>query len=436
LLGATAIAAVCVAIVTAVYLRHRNKNPIITATLPAVNLDGKDPQIASLIERATTAVKLAPRSGNAWGTLGAALIAHKFEKEAVVCFAEAERLQPQEPRWPYLHGLALRNGDPDSALQKLTRAAQLTPDSMPTPRLRVADLLIERGRLDEAEGYLQAVLEKHPAHPHAQLGMGKIELARGNLAEALKRLEKLTDDPQTARASTALIATIHQRMGNDAAADEASKRVSTMGADAALVDPFLDETATLKSGMQAWLTQADRLRKNGQLTEAIALFEKAVATYRDSPIAWQLLGQAYLDQKNYRAAEKALLKAVHLAPDLAEAHFQLGSAFYLQELPRRAAECFQRSVELRPIYAPGYYNLGLALSAAGLQSQAVEAFQTAIRYEPQAAPIHRQLGAALALDGRFKEAVESLQRAVELDPADTEAARMLERAKVHFAEQP
>ena len=116
---------------------------------PEVNLDGFDPKIAAAIQQARIEVIVAPKSGAAWGQLGSVFRVHKFPREAAASYAVAETLDPIEPRWPYYTGIMLLSHDPDAAIPKIERAAGLAGDEWAAPRLRLALLLIERGRLDE-----------------------------------------------------------------------------------------------------------------------------------------------------------------------------------------------------------------------------------------------------------------------------------------------
>jgi tetratricopeptide (TPR) repeat protein len=404
------------------------------ATVPELHLADVDPQIVAVIERACAAVKRDARSGTAWGTLGVALVVHKLEKEALPCLAQAEKLQPTEPRWPYFQGIALLTSDSDAAVVKLARGADLTDPSIAAPRIRVAQLLIERGRLDEAERYLRAVLERQPNEPRALLALGKLELAHERFNEARDYLLPAANAPETARAATVLLASVHQRLGEQSAAAAASRRAESLPPDPPLADPFLDETGALQSGLQAWLTRADRALKSGRRDEALALFEKTIATYPDAAIAWQLFGQAHIDTENYPAAEKALKRAVELAPDSAESYFQLASALFLQNKLQPAVDEFKRSIALRPNYAPGHYNLGICLSRAQKRKEAIAEFEEAIRLSPNFADAHRWLGATLALEERFDEALPPLRRALELNPSDGAAGKMIERAELRARE--
>src|SRR5438270_5558930 len=113
---------------------------------PDVDLAGVDPAIVQAIDAARAEVRAAPRSAATWGRLGMVLRAHDFAAEANACFAQAERLDASDPRWPYLHGLTVALTDRDAAIPLLQRAADRSPFN-PTPRLRLAEVLLQQGRL-------------------------------------------------------------------------------------------------------------------------------------------------------------------------------------------------------------------------------------------------------------------------------------------------
>ena len=65
-----------------------------------------------------------PSAGPAWGRLGMVLHAHVFADEAQACYAEAARLDPADPRWPYLEANIQLSRVPDAAVPGLRRAAE------------------------------------------------------------------------------------------------------------------------------------------------------------------------------------------------------------------------------------------------------------------------------------------------------------------------
>src|SRR5438552_6044569 len=84
--------------------------------LPEPDLAGTDRAVTAAIESAQAAVRRAPQSGDAWGRLGMVLAAHGFYPESITCFAEAQRLDPGELRWPYFQGVMLTLSERDAAL--------------------------------------------------------------------------------------------------------------------------------------------------------------------------------------------------------------------------------------------------------------------------------------------------------------------------------
>ncbi len=131
-----------------------------------------DPAIAEAVRAARERVLKEPRSAQAWGDLGEVFLANELEDESRPCFAEAERLDPRNPRWPYFQaGPLLNRGDLESALPLLRRAAELCPadddDAAAAIRLRLAEALLVLGRQDEAETQIEFALGRQPNDPRA-----------------------------------------------------------------------------------------------------------------------------------------------------------------------------------------------------------------------------------------------------------------------------
>src|SRR5207244_3778554 len=109
---------------------------------PEVVLEGDDPELAEAVEAARGKVKRSPYSADAWGQLGMLLRGVRLPDPAAVCFAQAARFEPRNPRWHYLHGEAFLPGDPEAALPPLRRAARLWDRDDPphvAPWLRLAE---------------------------------------------------------------------------------------------------------------------------------------------------------------------------------------------------------------------------------------------------------------------------------------------------------
>ena len=364
---------------------------------PAVDLAGADPEVAAAVESARAAVRREPSSGAAWGHLGMVLRAHDFGPEANACLAEAERLAPNEPRWPYLQGLTLILTDPDAGLRRLQRAVELCDNKPLAPRLRLAETLLAQGRLDEAEEQLRRARAAEPGHPRVRLALGRLAYQRDDLAGSRNHLQAAADSPFGRKTARSLLAAVRQRLGDPGAADEAA-RAARLPDDPPWPDPFVEEVEELGASKQAAIARADSLFFQGRGGEAVALLSQAVRRYPDADRVWLALGRILVQLKDDAAAVPALRRTTELAPDSSEGWFQLGVALYRLENVDEAADCFRQAVRLKPDYAWAHHNLGLCRKRQGDRAGAAECFRAALRYKPDYVPAREELEALTAAE--------------------------------------
>src|SRR5438105_5813790 len=170
---------------------------------PVVDLQGVEPRVAAAIEKARASVDRLS-SAETWGRLGMVLLAHQFWEEARRCFAEAERLNRDEPRWPYFQAVVLTRENLEAAILKLRRTVELCHDEPDGPRLKLADALLVEGQAVEATEQFQQLLMRHPSHPAANLGLARLAFERGNLQESRDHLEYAKGSPFTRKAALTL----------------------------------------------------------------------------------------------------------------------------------------------------------------------------------------------------------------------------------------
>jgi tetratricopeptide (TPR) repeat protein len=394
---------------------------------PSLATTEVDPAVRKAVEAAHAAVLQSPYSAQAWGRLGMILKAHEFNPEAYICFVEAERLDPREPRWPYHQAIEQAERDPDKAVAKLQQAVMLFGKDAGAPRLRLGELLFRQGRFDEAGEQFRLVLQEHPDHPRAHLDLARLALEHGDLQASLDHLRRSWTDKRTQKTACILAAEVYQRLGNPAAAEQQRQRAARLPNDPPWFDPFVEEVLRLRTGKQVRLAHADRLLSQGRDSEAIALLYRIIRDYPDADWAWLLLGRAYLARKELPSAEKALRKAAQLKAASMEVQFYLGVVLLLREDPAAAAACFRKATEIKPDFAEAYYNLGYCLLRQGDRTGAVGAFRKAALCKPNYSDAHRDLGDLLAQQGQIIEGLVQLDSALLLNPGDAQTRRMLRR---------
>jgi len=121
--------------------------------------------------------------------------------------------------------------------------------------------------------------------------------------------------------------------------------------------------------------------------EDIALREEQVKAQELEKLQYQvtsLINEA--DRlREQEKLEEAVLKykaALRLDPNLAIAHKNLGNALYAQGKLEEAIACYHQALRLNPNYADAHNNLGIALKAQGKLEEAIAELEQAIRLDP------------------------------------------------------
>jgi tetratricopeptide (TPR) repeat protein len=168
------------------------------------------------------------------------------------------------------------------------------------------------------------------------------------------------------------------------------------------------------------LQKASELESRGQLTEAIAGYQKVLAHEPSNIDALLLLGRAQLQQGQFEASAKALRRAVTLRPQHGPAQLLLGVALSSDNQPQEALSCFERALAADPGLKMALLYKADALATLGRHAEAVAVFEQALAADPANIVAWNNRGLALEALGRDAEAAESFQRALALRPGTPE----------------
>ena len=117
-------------------------------------------------------------------------------------------------------------------------------------------------------------------------------------------------------------------------------------------------------------------------------------------------------ESNLKQADSASRKALHLDPDLAEAHSARGLAFSLSKQYDKATEEFETAMKLDPKLYEAPYFYGRACLAQGKSFEAAPLFEKAANLRPEDYQAPTFLASAFAGQGRIHEASKASHRAV------------------------
>ncbi|MEB3886065.1 tetratricopeptide repeat protein [Lyngbya sp. CCY1209] len=196
----------------------------------------------------------------------------------------------------------------DEAIAVCRQALQLQPDSAPV-YVTMGNVAQARTQLDEAVRCYAKALELDPNFARAHANLGSMLYKQGKLEEAIASYQKaLSLKPDLAPIYVNLARVLRQ-LGREADAREVERQASV------LKSQMGDATQLFHRGNQ-WAAA-------GQLPEAIASWQQAIAADPNLAEAYSQIGMIYRHQGKPKEAIPFLEKALELKPDLVAAHQHL-----------------------------------------------------------------------------------------------------------------
>lgn len=354
-------------------------------TPPSIATQGLDPLIAKSINDGIAEVRQSQRSAAAWGKLAMILKASSFNPEALQCFEQAEKLDPNDVRWPYFQTSLLFPARVPEALAKMRRATLLSREDF--LQLRLGQMLAEAGQISEAEQVFRRIAP--PSHPGANLGLALINHAHGKWADTIEHLKFCLTDEHTAKAAAVLLASAQLRIGEAAAAQATSRHALDLPPDRDWPNSFESEIAKCQVGLRPLVEECQRLLGANRVDEALAPIDKLLKLYPRAAEGWLYLGRARLMKGNLTEAEKALTQHLQLDPASFDGHLQLGLALHRHNRLADAATEFQEALNAKPDAETAHYFLGVTHLQQGDTNAALQSFRQALRYQPSYTPAQK-----------------------------------------------
>lgn len=391
--------------------------------LPAIAFENFGPGIREQVKRAYEEARRNPRDASVVGRLGMALHAYDEFENAASCYLHARRGAPGEFQWIYLLGVAQASaGRAAEATTTLREALRLRADDVPA-RLRLADLLFNAGELAESRQLYEAVIAKRADLAAAHYGLGRVKFAQRDpaAAEHFRRACELS--PSYGAAHYALAMAYRDLGQQEQAAAELAIYQQFRLIRPVTPDPLLQSVAALNAGAAERLQTGVALEAAGQLPEAIAEHEKALAINPQLEQAHLNLITLYARTEQFEKAEQQYQTIQTLNPNLAEAHYNYGVMLLERKRLDEAEQAFRRCLAINPGNAEASYNLGLLLEMKTQYDEALQRYQAAVESNPAHRQAHFQLARMLLYKNRAPEAIEHLKRT--LTPEDAETPRYL-----------
>jgi serine/threonine protein kinase len=173
--------------------------------------------------------------------------------------------------------------------------------------------------------------------------------------------------------------------------------------------------ATRTSPGNPLLHDAYRLYRQRRLPDALKLYERALQTESNNPLAWQGCGLVQAQRGQHREALSSFEQALKLDPNLVISLNGKGTALNILHRNKEALEAFDRAILLEKDNVIAWNGKGAVLSALGSPEQAVTAFDVALHYDPRMAQAWGNKGLVLRQMRRYNDALRAFDEALALD---------------------
>ncbi|MGH7740376.1 MAG: tetratricopeptide repeat protein [bacterium] len=260
------------------------------------------------------------------------------------------------------------------------------PISPADPRIQEVLALHRSGQLDKAAEKLLELLAAFPRQPQPRAHLGSLRLQQGRVEEALGEFDRVIEiQPDFGPA-----------YGNRALALEKLGR---------LEEALKAYDRALSFKPEAWLyfNRGNSLRDLGRLEEAVESYALASRLDPKQVEALSNQGALYLRLGQPGRALENFNQALLIDPENPDGFNNRGNAFRAIGKPREALEDYDHAIALAPDRADAWNNRGIALQELGRLPEAVENYGHAIELQPAFAFAYWNQSQAQLLLGEFTE---------------------------------
>jgi len=319
--------------------------------------------------------------------------------EAVIALENVARVDPLSSQaFLKLGGAYLSLPDPRKALSAFSRATQLNPDLVEA-QFHAAELLLVRGRVDEAKARAQFVVQKDPANRQAWLLLAQSYASKRQWDHAVQTLSQLLERDPKAVDGDLLLGDVLIAQGK---VQEALSRYQ----EAVSLAPK-DPRAYYGLGVAYRLSKRD--------DQAIAGFETALSLNPDMVNA---LGQETAIYWNRRDQARAIARVqdqIQRSPKNAQFHNLLGLMYLAGGDTTNAQQSFAQAINVNHNLPMSYLLLGDAYARGKLYELAAKKFEEALQVDPNNVLAYLELGIVQELQGHFDQAGKYYEKAIELN---------------------
>jgi len=283
-------------------------------------------------------------------------------------------------------------------------------------------------QFDVAIAEFQKVTELDPAFEDGFISLGQAYMEKRDFALAIGPLKHALEvNPDSTPAHQLLgYALLVQGYAAEAIPHLARAQDKTALGIAQIQTGQLPEAvANLQAALAAHPNDPDILYYLGRASGLLSKqsIDTLLAAYPDSPRAHEAMGENYFVLRQMPEAEKEYRDALRLRPDLPEVHLELGEVYAGAFQWAKAEEEFRAQAKLQPGNAEAVYRLGTALLEQGKVHEARAELLRANRLMPDMPETLYSLGKAASLEGDAAAAEKEWTKLLSIEKESSLAAQ-------------
>ncbi len=308
---------------------------------------------------------------------------------------------------------ALNAGQTAQAIAGAQRVLNRTPESAPALEL-LGTALVINGDTQRGLLRLREAVKVSKTQYTAYIKIGNVLVAQGKLEDARVLYEHALEHAPGNRHAHQRLGWLHEQAGEDRLAIQHFEQGLSGTPDAYL-------------GVRVNLARL--YNKHARAHDALALLESRVTEDTANLAAHLVLGTSLLRLGNVTRAVSAFEHALKLAPDDERPLLALGIATRNAGDLQRSRRLLEQVVEIKPHWSTGHYQLGETLALDNQDTLAITHLLEASRYSSEPQPLRTRIAELHLRNARVQEAITLLEDIVAQEDAPLDAFALLSGAK-------
>jgi tetratricopeptide (TPR) repeat protein len=323
--------------------------------------------------------------------------------------AEVLKENPRASEALLLRGkIALQRGDGKSAVQDFRSVLKDQPELAEAQALlgqaflATSDPVLARESLEKAVGL-------NPRMVEAQMALAALDSSTGKLKDARARVEGLLkQDPNNLQTLSALLK-LQAAERDWSATEQTMARARAAGADGSTAD----------------LTEGRLYQARGELDQARASFERALARYPDAPELLVALVQLDLQQKKPAQAKARLDQVLARNPNHPYAPGLLGEIALLGGNQAEAEARFREAMQRKPDWVQPWLHVATIKLTQKQSGEARDILENGLKAIPKSEELRLLLATTLSEAGQVDRAIQEYEELLRINPRALVAANNL-----------